>query len=198
MNIDACYELGYIVRTHGTKGQVIAFFDVDFPEDYEEMESVFLRIGGKLIPFFIDRIEAQAKGKFIIKFEDIDSLPDAEKLKGTTLFMPLDTLPELEDDQFYFHEIVGYTIVDENLGELGTVKEIYDMPHQDLISMDHQGHEVLIPIQDEVVLKADKENKKLFVNLPDGLLEVYTTPSSPEEEAEARETDEEDTDDDAV
>ncbi|GAB3828343.1 hypothetical protein GCM10028895_41720 [Pontibacter rugosus] len=51
MHIDDCFLLGYIVKTHGTKGQVVAFFDVDFPEDYEDLESVFLEQKGRLIPF---------------------------------------------------------------------------------------------------------------------------------------------------
>ena len=165
MKLDDCFELGYIVRTHGVKGQVIAFFDVDYPEDYEELESVFLLINGKLVPFFIERIEPQAGAKFIIKFEDLNAIAEAEKLKSVKLYLPLSELPELDDDQFYFHETVGYQVIDENLGELGTVKEFYEMPTQDLMAMEYQGHEILIPVADDIVLKTDKEAKKMFVKL---------------------------------
>ncbi|WP_034256579.1 ribosome maturation factor RimM [Adhaeribacter aquaticus] len=191
MNIDACYQLGYIVRTHGVKGQVIAFFDVDYPEDYEELESVFLQLNGKLVPFFIDALDIQPNGRIIIKFEDVDSIVEAEKLKNTQLYLPLENLPELDEDQFYFHEVIGYLIVDKTLGDLGTVKEIYEMPYQDLMAMDYQGTEVLIPIQDELILRADKAEKKLFVNLPEGLVDIYLNPTAPE-------PDDEDKDDDAV
>jgi 16S rRNA processing protein RimM len=182
MNIDACYQLGYIVRTHGIKGQVVAFFDVDYPEEYEELESVFLQISGKLVPFFIDYIEPQAKGKFIIKFEDTDAIDQAEKLKGAALYLPLETLPELDEDQFYYHDLIGYTIIDETLGELGVVKELFELPHQDLMAMEYQGAEVLIPMQDEIILRADKVAQKLYVNLPEGLVDLYTQPSSPTDE----------------
>ena len=180
MNIDACYQLGYIVRTHGVKGQVVAFFDVEYPEDYEELESVFLQISGKLVPFFIDSLELQPDGRIIIKFEDVVSIAEAEKLKGTPLYLPLDNLPELGEDQFYFHEVIGYQVVDENLGELGTIKDIYEMPHQDLMGMEYKGVEVLIPLQDELVLRADKKEQKLYVNLPEGLVDIYTNPSAAE------------------
>ena len=182
MNIDACYQLGYIVRTHGIKGQVVAFFDVDYPEEYEELESVFLHISGKLVPFFIDNIEPQAKGKFIIKFEDTDTIEQAEKLKGAALYLPLETLPELDEDQFYYHDLIGYTIIDETLGELGVVKELFELPHQDLMAMEYQGAEVLIPMQDEIILRADKAAQKLYVNLPEGLVDIYTQPTSPSDE----------------
>ena len=182
MNIDACYQLGYIVRTHGIKGQVVAFLDVDYPKDYEDLESVFLLISGKLIPFFIDNITIQSKGRFILKFEDTDTIEQAEKLKGIALYLPLESLPELADDQFYFHDLIGYTIVDETLGELGVIKELFELPHQDLMAMDYQGIEVLIPMQDELIIRADKATQKLYMNLPEGLVEVYTQPSAPSDE----------------
>ncbi|RNI32947.1 16S rRNA processing protein RimM [Rufibacter immobilis] len=178
MTLDACFQLGYIVKTHGTKGQVVAFFDVDFPEEYDELESVFLLINGKLVPFFIDDLNPQDKGRSIIKFEDVNSVPEAEKLKGVSLYLPLNQLPELEEDQFYFHEVIGYTVVDQQLGELGTVQAFFDLPNQDLLAMDYQGHEVLIPVQDEIILRSSKEERKIYVNLPEGLLEVYTQPSN--------------------
>jgi 16S rRNA processing protein RimM len=190
MNIDACYQLGYIVRTHGVKGQVVAFFDVDYPEDYEELESVFLQLSGKLVPFFIDALDIQPNGRIIIKFEDVDSIVEAEKLKNIALYLPLDQLPELDEDQFYFHEVIGYTVVDEQLGELGTIREIYEMPYQDLMAMDYQGVEVLIPVQDELILRADKAAQKLFVNLPEGLVDIYTNPTGPDAD-EDRDSDEE-------
>ena len=187
MNIDTCYQLGYIVKTHGVKGQVIAYFDVDYPEDYEELESVFLQISGKLVPFFIDALDIQPNGRIIMKFEDVDSIVEAEKLKSIPLYLPLDNLPELEDDQFYFHDVIGYTIVDAVLGELGTVKEIYEMPHQDLMGMEYKGVEVLIPLQDELFDRADKEAKKLYVKLPEGLVDIYINPSAEEADDEDEE-----------
>lgn len=190
MTIDDCFQLGYVVRTHGMKGQVIAFFDVDFPEDYEDLKSLFLLLGGRLVPFFVERVELQANSKCILKLEDVNILAEAERLKGVELYLPLEALPELEEDQFYFHEVVGYTVVDETLGELGPVKAFYDMEYQDLLAMEYQGHEVLIPVQDEIVLHADKEARVLHVNLPEGLVEVYTTPTAPDEEEKDEEEDE--------
>lgn len=181
MNIDDCFQLGYIVKTHGTKGQVVAFFDVDYPEDYEDLESVFLEQKGRLIPFFIALMEPVQKGRFIIKFEDINTIEQAETLRNTAIYLPLDELPELEEDQFYFHEVIGYQVVDQNHGPLGTVKDFYDMPQQQLMAMDYMGQEMLVPVMDEIVLRADHAAKQLHVKLPEGLLEVYTQPASPDE-----------------
>ena len=192
MNIDACFLLGHIVKTHGTKGQVVAFFDVDYPEDYEDMESVFLEQKGRLIPFFIESMDPVKNSRFIISFEDIKTMEQAEALRGTSLYLPLDELPELDEDQFYFHEVIGYQVVDENHGKLGTVKEFYDLPQQQLMAMEYMNQEMLIPVMDEIILRADHDAKELHIILPEGLLEVYTEPASPEEADDSDEDTEED------
>jgi 16S rRNA processing protein RimM len=102
MHIDDCFLLGHIVKTHGIKGQVVAFFDVDYPEDYDDLESVFLEQQGRLIPFFIDKMEPVQKGRFIITFEDIKTIEQAEKLRNVSLYLPLDELPELEEGTVLF------------------------------------------------------------------------------------------------
>lgn len=62
---------------------------------------------------------------------------------------------------------------DELHGELGEVKHIYDLQTQDLIGLEYKGKEILIPIKDEIILKVDKAEKKVFCQLPNGLLEIY-------------------------
>lgn len=174
MRIDDCYQLGYVTKTHGLQGEVNVFLDVDFPEAYEEMESVFLQLSGSgtLIPFFIENLRFQ-KENLILKFEDIDTIEQAESLLKAVLFLPLDQLPQLEEGQFYFHEIIGYQVEDQNEGPLGTVKDVYEAGDQYLIAMDYQSHEVLIPINDDILLKVDQDQQKVYTQLPEGLLDVY-------------------------
>ncbi len=174
MEKENCYQIGHITRTHGTKGELILFLDVDFPEDYEELDSLLLEVKGELIPYFIDKINLQKENRAIVKFENIETIEAATALIGCSAFLPEDTLEELDETQFYYHEIVGYDIEDQHLGILGKVVTVYTMPIQDLISMQYQGKEVLIPVNDEIVPRVNREAKILYVNLPEGLLDVYT------------------------
>lgn len=186
MTQDSCYLLGYIVRTHGTAGNVVLFLDVDYPEEYEEMDSVYVEIKGELVPYFISRFNLQKQNNAIVTFEDVDTIEKAQALVGSSLYLSLDELQELGDEEFYYHEIKGFTVVDQSKGILGIVREVYALNGQDLIAMDYQGVEVLIPTAEDIVLKADKENRQLFVNLPDGLLDVYLENSSniPDDDAD--------------
>lgn len=171
MKFESCYQLGYVLKAHGLKGELVIVIDADNPQEYSEMESVFVEVNKKLIPFFIERIQLNGP-KAIIKFEEIDSIDQAKKFKGSPIYLPLDVLPELGDG-YYFHELIGYKVVDSKEGELGTISGVFDSGSQDLIAMQYQEKEVLIPLTDEVVTKVDKKAKSIFTTLPDGLLDIY-------------------------
>jgi 16S rRNA processing protein RimM len=174
MKKEDCYELGRIIKPHGLKGEIQILLDVDYPEDYEDLESVFVEQKGELVPYFVESIKIRSNLN-IVKFEGIENSEAALKLKNAVLYLPEDELEELEDDEYYFHELLGFTVKDEIAGELGTVKAVHTLPAQNVIAIEHQNREVLIPIADHIVLKVDKENKTIEVKMPEGLLEIYMT-----------------------
>lgn len=181
MTLDDCYQLGSLGKPHGLKGFVVAFFDVDDLNDYRKLGSVLLEmptVPGKLVPYEVEKFQPQAESRVLLKLRGIDRIEDAEPLRNAKLWRPLAELPALKDDQFYFHDVVGYTVVDAQLGELGTVETFYELPQQDVLAMRYQGQEVLIPVVDELIQQADQAARKLFVNLPEGLLDVYLSPTS--------------------
>jgi len=173
MTKDTCFQLGKITKTHGLKGEVIVYLDVDYPEEYEDMDSVFLDVKGQLVPYFFENLQMKGK-KSIAKFETVDTFEQAQKIVNLDMYLPLDTLPDLDEGQFFYHEVIGYDVWDESSQQsLGPILSIYEAVQQDLISVKVKGKEVLIPISDTIVLRAEAENKKMIVRLPDGLLDVY-------------------------
>ena len=174
MRIDDCYQLGYVIKTHGLHGELSIMLDVDFPDAYENLESVFVATAGSdiLVPFFVEHL-AVRQNKALIKFEEIDTIDQAETLLKAQLYLPLESLPPLADDQFYYHEIIGFTVEDEQQGPLGVVQEVYESTGQDMIVMRYQEKEVFIPINNDIVPRVDKKRSVVYVNLPEGLLDVY-------------------------
>lgn len=174
MTKDDCYQVGHITKTHGVSGELVLFLDVDNPDEYADLESVLLDVRGELIPYFIESIAIVKGSRAIIAFEDVDTIEQAERLINCGAFLPPDELEPITDEtRFYFHEIVGYRVVDAEAGELGIVQGVYAMNAQDLIAMDYEGREVLIPINSDIVRTVDRATKKLNVTLPDGLLAIY-------------------------
>ena len=172
MKKDDCYELGFISKTKGLDGEVYVQLDVDEPENYEGLESVFLEIKNNLVPYFIQYIDFQDK-KVVIGFEDINSIDEAKALVGAKLYLPLDNLPSLQEGQFYYHEVIGFQIVDKIKGALGNITQIYETGNQDLIAMQFKEKEILIPLVDDFILQVDRNQKILEVNLPEGLIDIY-------------------------
>ena len=173
MNKDDYYYLGKILKTHGNKGQVIVQLEVDEAENYIDLESVYLDLHGERIPFFIAGLELKHNRKALISFQDFDTIEDAESLAGLEMYLPITGLPPLNDNQFYYHEIIGYRVTDQTHGDIGIIEDVLDLPHQALFQIRFGEKEILIPVVDEIILKVDKRQKLLLIRAPDGLIEIY-------------------------
>ena len=173
MTKEECFYLGRIVSKFSFKGEVLIKLDTDEPESYLEMESVFVEYDNNLVPFFIEKSSLQKSNLLRVKFEEVDSEEDAEDLLKCDLYLPLNLLPELSEDQFYFHEVIGFTVEDEIYGTVGTLTGINDTTSQALFEIEKDGKQILIPMNDQFLVKVDKKNKKIFVKTPEGLIDLY-------------------------
>ena len=173
MRKEDCFYLGHISRKHGYKGEIIAVFDTDNNEKYRNVESILVDYHQELVPFFIEEVSQNSKGHFILRFEDIDSEEDAEKLVGKELYLPLELLPKLSGKAFYFHEVIGLEIIDKEKGLVGKCSGVIDQTSQPLFQIDCNGTEILIPAVDEFIESIDRENKKIYLNAPEGLIDLY-------------------------
>lgn len=173
MNKEECYYLGKITKPYGLKGEVILFLDVDSPEEYADLDSAFVEIKGNLIPYFF-QIQNINGNKATVAFEDITK-EEALGLVGCELYLPLENLPKLTGNQFYYHEVTGFKIVDSKHGDIGTLQTILDYPAQPLFQIMKGETEILIPLIDQVIDKVDRAQKTIFITAPAGLIDLYTT-----------------------
>ena len=173
MNKKDCFYLGKIVKKYSFKGELLIKLDTDEPELYEAMNSVFVEVRNNLVPFFIESSQLHKSELLRVKFEDVDTEADADSLLKSDLYLPLEFLPKLEDDKFYFHEIIGFKVEDTNFGHVGIIKSVNDSTAQSLFEIDRDGIEILIPMNDEFITKLDKPNKIIYVNTPTGLIDLY-------------------------
>ncbi|TXE09662.1 16S rRNA processing protein RimM [Seonamhaeicola algicola] len=173
MKKDNCFYLGKIVKKYSFKGEVLAKLDTDQPDIYENLDAIFLDFKNNLVPFFIEKSQLHKSDLLRIKFEDVDTEADADAIMKTNLFLPLEMLPKLEGNKFYFHEVIGFTITDKNFGNVGTLKAINDSTAQALFEIDRNGTEILIPMNDEFILEVNRTNKTIIVETPEGLIDLY-------------------------
>jgi 16S rRNA processing protein RimM len=168
-----CFYLGKIVKKYSFKGEVLVKLDTDEPELYENIEALFIDLRNNLVPFFIESSQLHKSELLRIKFEEVDTEEDADSILKCDVYLPLQVLPKLEDDQFYFHEIIGYTVEDLNFGTVGIVKSINDSTAQALFEIDRDGIEILIPMNDDFIKKVDKKKKLIIMETPEGLIDLY-------------------------
>ena len=173
MKKEDCFYLGKIVKKYGFKGEILAKLDTDQPELYENLDAIFLELRNNLIPFFVESSQLHKSELLRIKFEDVDTEADADAIMKSGLYLPLDLLPKLEGNKFYFHEVIGFTIEDVNFGKVGILKSINDSTAQSLFEIDRDGIEILIPMNDEFTVKVDRVNKTILVKTPEGLIDLY-------------------------
>ena len=171
METKDCFYLGKVTKPWGVKGQMVLFLDVDKPEDYAELDSAFVEVKGKLLPYFF-HIDQLNGNKAVATFEDITA-EQAATLVGHELYLPLDLLPKLTGNQFYFHEVKGFRVVDSRCGDIGVLEQVIEYPAQPLFQIMKNGTEVLVPVIDQVIDRVDRELKTIFITAPNGLIELY-------------------------
>ena len=171
--MDDYYYVGRILKPYGNKGQLLVYLETDDPLRYEKLESVFVEINQERIPFIISAIELLRGAKAILKFEDTDSVTEAQSFTGLKLFLPVSGLPPLGKEQFYFHEVTGYSVIDEEKGDIGTIADVLEYPSQILLQVRSGGKEILIPAVNEVIIRIDKQNRIIHIRAPEGLIDLY-------------------------
>lgn len=178
MRKEDCYFVGKITRRHGYSGNVILKLDTDQPEYYNKLESIFIEINGLLVPFFIEKSQWNKMGTLILTFKNTqEALID--QILGKDTYLPLSSLPPLSGNQFYYHEVIGFSIIDTQGKNYGQIASINDMAAQPYFVLNLHQNEVIIPIIKDWIVKVNRENQQIQMQLPDGLLNIFLQDSKP-------------------
>jgi 16S rRNA processing protein RimM len=170
MKFEEYFNLGVISKVFSFKGEIVARLDVAVPNLFENLTALFVEENGNLVPYFVEKVEPQLNNFARIKFKGIDTQEQAKKLLKCELYLPDNLLPKLSEDEFYFHEIVGFTAFDEEDKEVGEIVEVYDLPNNPVAEILINGKEVLVPLN--LMIELDKSNKKIYIEIPEGLVDL--------------------------
>jgi len=176
MNKEDCFYLGTVLRKHGYKGDFIAKFDADDLLAYEHIQAIFFDFKKELVPFPLTKCEHLKKDTFLLHIDGYDSEDDLYKVLGADLYLPLDLLPQLKGNEFYYHEVAGFNVVDQTKGNIGLIKDIRTDTAQDLLyitSALDQETEILIPLAKNVFKGLSREKKEFYIDAPLGLIDLY-------------------------
>ena len=173
MKKKACFYLGTIIGKYSFKGELLVKTDTDNINSYNSLTSVFIDIENRLIPYFVKHCLVHKSSLLRFKLEDVSDEETANVLLRKKIYLPLELLPNLTGNKFYYHEVIGFKIIDQKKGEIGTILKINDQTAQPLFEVNDGNKKILIPLHDDLLINLNRKDKSILVNLPDGLIDLF-------------------------
>lgn len=167
------FNVGKVVNTHGIKGEVRVISKTDFPEErYKAGNKLYLFLPKSTEPLELTVQNHRTHKNFdLLTFEGYEDINLVEKFRDGILKVPESQLTELEEDEYYFHEIIGCRVLLPSGEEIGKISEILTPGANDVwVVKSESGQEILIPYIEDVVKQVDVENKTVTIEPMEGLL----------------------------
>ncbi len=161
--------IGVIVNTHGLRGTLKVKSFTDFKDErYKKGTTLYIDFRGNLIPVTVQKFRS-VKTLEHIDFVEFNNINECEKYKGSDLKISAELIHELEEDEFYFEELIGMEVITEEV--IGTCKDVREVPQGEILVVERQGKkDALIPFNKYFIKEVNKQEKKIYINLMEGLL----------------------------
>lgn len=170
--MDNYFKIGKLAATHGIHGQLILEHSFGKKTSLKGLETIFIEeTKDTFLPYFIDSTKIKNDNETLISIEGISSKEAAHFLIRKEVWLDENDFKKFATGAAPI-SLLGFMVVNEGI-ELSEVVEVIEQPHQVLCKIMLENKEVLIPVHEDSLEKIDKKNRKLFVNLPDGLLDIY-------------------------
>lgn len=171
---DEIVEIGKFQKTHALQGELNAVLDVD--EDFlDDHRALVVEIDGIYVPFFTESARTKGATSFLIKLKGVDSQEEAQKLVNKEIYgLRKDLIDYMDDpDMELTNSFINYEIIDKHAGPIGKVADVDNTTANVLFVIETpDGDTVYVPVVDEFIEEIDDDAAKIFVNLPDGLVEL--------------------------
>jgi len=167
------FKIGKFAASYGLNGDLVLQHSLGKKTTLKGLETIYIEeTKDNFLPYFIEKTSIKSESETYIKLEGIDNKETARKLT------PKETWLEENDFKKFAAKaapiaLLGFDMIDGDTN-LGEIIEVIEQPHQILCTIIYKGNEALIPVHEASLIKLDKKNKKVFVELPEGLLDIYS------------------------
>lgn len=167
---ESLLEIGNIVGTHGLRGDLKARLNSGDPDLLLTLKQIDLRLSsGESLNVNISR-QVLHKGQVLLHLQGYDSIDQVELLVGSQILIAEELLPELNDDEYYWGQLEGLRVIDQERGVIGHLQELLNSAAHDTYVVRGRFGEVLIPAVQQFILGIDLEEQIMRVALPEGLI----------------------------
>ena len=172
MKAEDCFRIGSVLKTKGLKGEMQLYIDFEGIEKVK-ITSLFIDMAGKMVPYFVSSLKHLQKNQAYLYLEDVDTIEKANMLVKKDIYLPNKLKPKKSKDEFTLKDVKGFIAVDETHGELGEIIDVAEYPQQLIATVNYKNKEVLFPLNVDIIKGMDVEGNEIYIDLPDGLLDVY-------------------------
>lgn len=165
------YKIGLFNKPHGIHGE-LSFTFTDDVFDKVDCDYFICLLDGIFVPFFIDEYRFRSDSTALVKLEGIETAEKARMFTNVEVYFPVKYAEEASVNDLSWDFFVGFRVVDKRHGEIGTVVDVDDSTINTLFVLEKNGEELLVPAQEEFILKMDTKKKVMTVDLPEGLLSL--------------------------
>jgi len=167
-----CQRIGFIRKTHGVHGELVLEYEPEFEESVVETERFFLEIDGLLVPFFVaeDGLRFKSAKTALVTFDWVDSEKYARRLVGSPVYLFNYEIVD-EPEEAGTSQFLHFRLLDEKEKELGEISAVDDYSGNIVFTVDAEGGEILVPFNEDFLLKLNEEQKTIQLRLPEGLMD---------------------------
>ena len=159
-------RIAQVLKSNGREGELLVGFVGMAPEDIDLEEPVFIEFDGLPVPFYFESFTPRGNTRALVRLTGVRNLTDAEELVGRDVLAEDDLYEDDEED------LTGWTLLDADGTEVGTVTAHEDIPGNPCICVETGHGEVLVPLREELVLHVDEQKETLRMEIPEGLLDL--------------------------
>jgi len=167
-----CFLFGTVFKLHGYKGDVNIYNDNDIPFDFSTLEYFLIELNNQLVPFFIKKARPTKPNVVLVKFEEVNSEEEAKKIHKRKVYLPKNWIPETDEKEITEKKLIGYSVIDINLGNLGEITYINSQTAQQLIYVSKDGKEFCFPMHEQFVKGVDAKERTMEVEIPEEFLNL--------------------------
>ena len=162
-------SIGQIINTHGFRGEVKVFPLTDDISRFEKLKEVYVEENDGIVKYKVESVKFLSS-TVSVKLKGVDSEEAANKLRGFYIKVDRKSAVKLPKDTYFICDLIDLEVYDEKGLLLGTVKDVLQTGSNDVYVIQSSGKDILIPALKDIVKKIDLENKKILVEMPEGLI----------------------------
>ena len=164
-------KIGTVVSKHGYKGDIKISVSSNNRDTFPDLKYLFIDLDGCFIPFTIDNVRSFSKNVLIVKLKEISSEDEVNEVINKNIYIDSAEMASNIDSGFFYNDLINFEVITDSK-KIGRIENINSKLPQPVFEIIYDSRKVLIPIHEDLIKKIDKKNRIIYLDIPNGLLEI--------------------------